>query len=200
MKVSKALSILLLAVLLVSLPCQAATGNQGYAIYRDGVALNLTWHAAMMVQPNSSNYAEAIAHAPGGSEKSGYATYAKFLNGKTYKGVYKPFTTMSSHDRDLVVATARYIAERHIDYKLDGMIAATDRGQTRFVPSDITKIRCDGVVEYCYEYNGFPIYGAGYWDISKNDADTQAAHDTMVFINPQIQAQSYMVQVSTAKP
>ena len=200
MKVSKALGILLLAVLLVSLPCHAATGNQGYAVYRDGVAFNLTWHAGIMVQPNSSNYAEAISHAPGGSERSGYATYSKFLNGKNYKGVYRPSTTMSNHDKDLVVATARYIAERHINYKLDGMITMTDRGQTRFVPSDITQIRCDGVVEYCYEYNGFPIYGAGYWDISKNDPDTQRANDTLVFINPHIQAQSYLVQISTAKP
>lgn len=200
MKISKALGALLLAVLLVSLPCQAAEGNQGYAVYRDGVAMNLTWHAGIMVEPNSSNYGSAIAHAPGGSERSGYTTYEKFLNGHTYKGVYKPLTAMSSHDRDLVVATARYIANRHINYKLDGMIEATDRGQTRFVPSDITAIRCDGVVEYCYEYNGFPIYGAGYWDISKNDADTQAAHDTMLFINPQIQAQSYMQRISTTKP
>ncbi len=200
MKVSKALGILLLAVLLVSLPCHAATGNQGYAVYRDGVALNLTWHAGMMVQPNSSNYAEAIAHAPGGKEKSGYTTYTQFMNGKNFKGVYRPHKPLTDHDRDLVVATARYIAEKHIPYDVSAMmIADTNNGRARFYPNDIQKIRCDGVVEYSYEYNGIPVFGIKDWDISVNRTSEIEMHRGVINVNPQMQANS-MVQVSTAKP
>lgn len=34
-------------------------------------------------------------------------------------------------------------------------------------PSDIITMRCDAVVEFCYEYNGIRLLGPeGAWDIS----------------------------------
>ena len=202
MKISKALGSLLLAVLLVSLPCQVAEGNQGYAVYRDGVAMNLTWHAGIMVEPNSSNYGSAIAHAPGGSDnaKTEYASYNTFLNGKNFKGVYRPHKPLTDHERDLVVSTARYIAEKRIPYELSAMMIANENnGRTRFYPKNIQKIRCDGVVEYSYEYNGIPVYGIKYWDISLNHIPEIEIHRGIINVNPQIQANS-MVQISTTKP
>lgn len=201
MKVSKALGILLLAVLLVSLPCQAATGNQGYAIYRDGVGpFNITWHTAMMVEPTSSGN-RSIAQATGGEVPTGYVSYSTFLGNNTFQGVYRPFSSMSDHERDLVVATARYIAEREIEYGSTNMMNANYyNGRDRFYPNDIEVIRCDGVVEYSYEYNGIKVFGGDAWDISKNSNAEIRKHGAASLINPKTQAKSYMQRISTAKP
>lgn len=198
MKVSKALGILLLAVLLVSLPCHAATGNQGYAVYRDGVLGGLNWHTGIMVEPNSSNYGSAISHAPGTGSKTGYTSYNGFVNGNKYKGLFRPFKTMSTHERDLVVSTARYIAQKGIPYiSTKMMIGNQNNGRDRFYPNDILNLRCDGVVEYCYEYNGIKVCGNdSCWDISKNSKAEIDMHSGLYrAFDPKEQAQQYMYQI-----
>lgn len=37
-------------------------------------------------------------------------------------------------------------------------------------PEDISSMRCDGVVEYIFEWYGFRVYGSdSKWDVTRND-------------------------------
>lgn len=57
---------------------------------------------------------------------------------------------------------------------------------------DILSMRCGGVIEYCYEYYGFRVYGNNtYWDISTYSTDT-IAHHALAYIHPKSQAQNYL--------
>lgn len=44
-------------------------------------------------------------------------------------------------------------------------------------PSEVSSMRCDGVVEYIYEYYGFRVYGSSSdWDVSKASFDIREKH------------------------
>lgn len=180
-----------------------ANGAGGYAVYRDGVeiigSVVTNWHTAIVTAGigTSGTYAEAS----GIGLTTGLVSYSSFLNGNTFKGYYKPSSVSNySGKRDSVVSTAKTLANLHIPYVAVECITydSIPAGQTHYKPADIKAIRCDGFVEYCFEYNGIRVYGpisGDAWDISLNDAYAQDVHNGVAAITPKSQAEKYMEQV-----
>ena len=76
---------------------------------------------------------------------------------------------MTTNDSQNVLNMARIFANKqNITYTPIEMLHYTNRGQYYVLYDDVTQLRCDGLVEYCYEWYNFPIlYDAdGLWDIS----------------------------------
>ena len=185
-------------------PVPYANGAGGYAVYRDGVeiigSVVTNWHTAIVTAGigSSGTYAEAS----GIGQTTGLVSYNSFLNGNTFKGYYKPSSVSSySGQRDSVVSTAKTVANLHIPYVAVECITynSIPAGQTHYKPANIKAIRCDGFVEYCFEYNGIRVYGpisGNAWDISLNDAYAQDVHNGVAAITPKSQAENYMDRVN----
>ena len=77
-----------------------------------------------------------------------------------------------------MVETARDLVAEGIPYTFAGMMGyAIDDTKDTIQPDEIASIRCDGGVEYCYEYNGHRIFGkSSAWNISKNSTASYDAH------------------------
>ena len=192
-KILAKVAFLTIMISLFSIPAYAATGQEGYAVYRDGVAV-IEWHAGLMNKPSSSESAPVI-HAPGSGSNVQYDTWSSFLNGKTFKGCFKPKTSISSTTRDYVIATARELVTNRIGYTLIYQMDYHGNSGNYVMPYDIKSLRCDGVVEYCYEWQNVRIFGINArWDISKNDF-LNKDHHSGTTITPKDQAQKYMTGI-----
>ena len=61
-------------------------------------------------------------------------------------------------------------------------------------------IRCDGVVEYCYEWNNFGVWGSDtLWDITKPDTRNRAEHAGFQ-ITPRRQARECLTWLGNIEP
>ena len=167
---------------------------KGYAVYRDGVPserYNFFWHAGI-ISGRTINLPDPIIHIGGPDKLVDFCTYEEFLDGNSFMGYYRPETKLSDAQRENVVLTATKLTNYNIGYKIVHQIDYKATGSI-VQPSDIELIRCDGVVEYCYEYNGIRISGGdSSWNISVNSAVNLAAH---TFIFPETQAKNYMVNM-----
>ena len=97
---------------------------------------------------------------------------------------------------------ARILKTKDISYTFDKQLDADlSTATTKIQPDDITKIRCDGLIEYCYEYYGYRIFGSDtLWDISKPSQSNLDHHKGMTDIMPKEQALSYMDLVTNSVP
>lgn len=179
----------------------AASRYQGYAIYRDGVSASWIsggWHAAIQIEPLATSTNYAFVHATGGA-KVGKTTWSGFMGGSDnmYQGLYKPkLVGISKYWRYNVYETAIELQNENITYTaLEQVSYNADTTGNYVNPKNITSMRCDGVVEYCYEYNGIRIYGSdANWDVSLNDENVRASHFGTL-ITPKKQAQNYMTAI-----
>jgi len=197
MKLKIAIKVILLSPINIT---DAATGNAGYAIYRDGVVGTPQWHAGLMNSPNSS-YWLPVTHIIGG-ELVSYTTMNMFIDGDNFKGVYRPNQAISSQMRDMVIVAASRLRDEYIPYYVAAQInyPSSLYGTGYLYPEDITGIRCDGIVEYCYEFWGFRIFGSDLnWDISTATAGNWNEH-SLWGVTPKTQAQNYMTLVQTTIP
>lgn len=178
----------------------AATGNQGYAIHRDGAFFGTTWHAGLMNKAYSS-YSNPVVHIGGLNEGVTYCSWSTFINGNTFKGVYKPKSGISSSGRDNVVAMGRRLTTEDLGYTPLSQIDHFVTSSSDWVTADkLWLIRCDGVVEYCFEWYGYRIYGNDtYWDITRGGFST-LDHHSGTLVTPKSQAQSYMTLVQSSTP
>lgn len=202
---SSIIVVALMAAVFVT-PASAATGYQGYAIYRDQVIIAgpgiTNWHTGIMYDPYTSTSSIPLIHHPG----SGYVqfgTWAQFMDGKNFVGVYAPKGGIISADRDKVRNMSYKLATDQIPYHPWGQMFVDESvfgtAQTRIEPRNITGMRCDGVVEYCYEYCNYRIWGSdSTWNISKNNRDCFNAHNNIV-VNPVTQAMD-MTKLTSSKP
>jgi len=175
---------------------KAAGGYQGYAVYRDNVLYGYTWHAGIMYQKYASDY-QPVVQAPGPGSVVKHDTWSGFLTGDKFMGVYRPNADPSSAQRDLFVVMARNMATYNISYTIYNPISVSPATGTYVKPGDIYDIRCDGVVEYIYEYYGFRVYGSNSgWNISYNSAANRSAHSGM---NPQVQT-NYLTLITKVTP
>lgn len=85
-------------MLLLSILCTsvyAASGFQGYAIYRDGVFANTNWHAGIMYRPYSTS-SNPVVHHPGIGAEVERGTWNEFMNypeeDNDFEGVYDLMT------------------------------------------------------------------------------------------------------------
>jgi hypothetical protein len=181
-------------------PAEAATGNQGYAVYRDGVFFGYTWHSAFLDDPHWNTTSSPVIHQAG----SGYVTWASwssFLGGKNYVGTYRPKTAATSANRDNFQYMARLLRNEQIGYNVAYQVYYdTSTVGTWVDASEVSSMRCDGVVEYVYEWYGFRVYGSDTrWDVTKGDYWNRDAHGGAA-VTPKSQAQSYLTLVTTSLP
>ncbi len=166
-----------------------ASGNwKGYAIYRSGVLGNLNDHAALMDSPNVMvNYPIIQASGPGCVVD--WVSWFGFTDGEDYLGLYKPNNCEMSQWGATFAAKAREL--RGTSYYFWGQIYYEADG-TYVSPDEVLGLRCDGLVEYVYEWFGFPVYGGQFWDITKNDTNCFDQHDSLWSINPRLQHEAYL--------
>lgn len=185
----------------IGIYANAATGAQGYAVYRDGVPVLLWdyWHTAIMDKPSSS-YSQPVIHHSG----TGYVkpdSWTNFMNGKNFKGVYRPKRYISSSNRNHVVGMARQLKDDQISYsKIWQVYYYTTQAGPKVDPCDVRSMRCDGVVEYVYEFYGYRIYGSdANWNITLNNSWAREEHSGNA-VSPRTQAVDYMTKVSSSVP
>ncbi len=167
------ITVLIIVILSIStFPVFAQTGFEGMACYRDGVLGGVEWHSGIMVKP-AVNYSSPIVHIAGSGYTVTTCSFTTFKDGNNFEGIYEPYG-VSSGDLDYAKNMALDLTSEGISYTAYNMIShsATD---TWIFPEDIIKLRCDGVVEYCYEYYGIEVqaaednYGNYHWDISSTE-------------------------------
>jgi hypothetical protein len=204
MKKKSIFSLTLIIILLLSSISMsfAQTGYQGYAIYRDGTAGD-NWHTGILVLPSYTSLIKPIVHANGYNFNVSYTIYSSdsvqdnFLKGKEFNdnslmGIYTVNgTTSTTYDK--IMETADDLTENAIAYTFLDLCTFTPNGST-IEPSEINKMRCDGVVEYCYEFNdvvvgyGYDINYGDWWDISKVSENNFHS----AFTGPKEQAENFM--------
>nr|WP_144919626.1 hypothetical protein [Paenibacillus bovis] len=179
MKIKRSLIQIIILSFMISLvvsangnKANAAVGYQGYAVFRDGAIGGINWHAGLMDKGYvfNTDAAYPVTHIAGFGDIVELGTWKEFLNGKTAKGVYEPKTYPGSKSayRDLFVATGRTLTTENISYNAFFQVNYGAGTSTYIYPKDITSMRCDGVVEYIYEYHGARVFGSSaMWDVSK---------------------------------
>lgn len=181
--------ILIIVLSICAFPVFAQTGFEGMACYRDGVLGGIEWHAGIMVKPKV-NYSSPIVHIAGSGYTVATCSLSTFLNGKIFQGIYEP-NGVSSGDLDYAKNMAIDLTSEGISYTAYDMISHSAT-ETWIFPENINKLRCDGVVEYCYEYYGIEVMGAEdhlgnyHWDIS--NTDDAPYHSTAYALSPMYQA------------
>lgn len=149
----KSILIALFFILLFSNSSFAASYPNGSAVYRDGGYLNAYRHAGIM--KNSSTVYEIKGP---GYEVNEYSL-TSFKDGKTYYGTYAP-PSLSSSQRDSILETAEALDnDPEITYTAADQLAHISNPGTYVSVYEITDIRCDGVVEYAYEWNNVDVWG-----------------------------------------
>lgn len=181
------------------------TGWKGYAVYRDGVitvpgnSSGLNDHAALMDEESYNDY-KPVLHAPGYGDVVEWGTWDEFLDGNSFLGVYRPMgTTITETEARGFVSKARQL--RGISYTFLDQINYDPATAGTWVDSDeIFRLRCDGVVEYVYEWYGYRVGGAdGRWDITRNRLENYWEH--LGFnITPRKQNRSLLYKVQSSLP
>lgn len=179
-------------------------GYKGYAVYRElGLVTNILvndWHAGFLNKPYANN-SNSIIHANGLNDIVQTTSWSGFIDGEPYYGVYRPKQEITDTQRIAVIALARELETKNIGYIATHQIQATLWPErTKIEPDAIVSLRCDGLIEYCYEYYGIRIYGSdSLWDISVSSTEN-IAHHNHKDVRPRKQAQEYMNLVTTAVP
>jgi len=181
-------------------PAHAASPNVGDAVYRDGVVWGLEWHAAIMDDPHYNTTTLPVIQQ-GGSGYVKWESWAGFLGGKTYQGYYRPKGTITEAMRDNFRFMARKLKDDQIQYNVIYQVYyAPKTGAVWVMPADVESMRCDGVVEYVYEWYGFRVFGEtnSTWDVTRSDWLTREQH-TFPNIGPKKQA-SLLTRVGSGLP
>lgn len=186
-----------------SVGARGATNRLGNVLYRDGVSslgVEIDWHAGLVGHASGPFYqsGEWVIHHPGGSAVVQYDTFTTFLtdkNGDVHNDMGEFYlSTVSQSTAYDIFYTAHDLTNEAIAYTFSPMLRASKSSGT-IEPSDITKIRCDGVVEYCYEYNGVRLQGLSsdnLWNIST----VQGAEYHPASYRPSAQSQCFDREVS----
>ncbi len=144
----------------------AISSYKGYAVFRDGAGINIDWHAGLMNKANSS-YSNCVIHLQKTSPLFNVAvmfdSWSGFKGNNTFRGAYKPKNvTYTSTMANNVLAKAIELTTENVQYTVTEQLTyhlAPSNGTSKGEPSDIFRIRCDGVVEYCFEYYNMIIFG-----------------------------------------
>ena len=188
-----------MAISCLLISTSAASNAQGYAIYRDGAGINPDWHSGFIYSSNF-NSSNTVIHVDNqGNHLINYVSLSTFIDNQDFYGYYIPYkfaassTQIANTIKNNVLETARQLQERTKDdlvYNLTNQVwYKTDSNSNGKVDIDeITSMRCDGLIEYCYEANGALIYGG---NISVYDTSIRNAH-TAINITPKKQSTLYM--------
>jgi hypothetical protein len=153
----KFLPILLLFLLLLNIAtyASAASSPGGSATFREGGFLNGHDHAGVM--RNSTEVYEIKGYSADSVNKS---SLTSFKDGKTYYGTFKHKSGLTASQRDSIISTAAALAaDTGLTYTMYDQINWDSTAGTYISVNEITDIRCDGVVEYAYEWNNIWVWG-----------------------------------------
>ena len=172
---------------------------KGFAVYRNGAFCGYDYHAAIMKIDKVVNSGNVVIHAPGGSNSVCNATWSQFKSGNSFMGCGKPSVVyMSTAVQSSVVSKATALigkAYTWVDQINDPLLNDGSKVET----SNIYYIRCDGVVEYCFEYFGYKVGGGtSDWDISLNLNNNRYAHAGLQ-ITPKKQIENLLYVVETTE-
>lgn len=185
--------------------CLDEVNFTGYVVYRNGVLYNNSdiWHTGIMDVSRYDYTGLPVIEISGFGTTVQQVSWATFLGGGTYKGVYKPTSAgLVNTDKIKIRDTARSLFNKSIDYTVAyqleikaSVLNNSSRLNTKLQSSDIDAMRCDGVVEYAYEYNNIRIFGDNnYWNISIVSIQCQNHHN-IISITPNKQA-NYFVKLT----
>jgi len=147
---------------------------EGTAGYRDGVFFSLDWHTGIVFRDKDYSFTpmrpRVYIQASGTGSTSGTVNETVFLSGNTHKG-FRTLPGMTDAQCALILAKAQQCfgisyPTTTITYQLTHGTVASG---VKIEPSSITSFRCDGIVEYAFEYCGFRVMGTStgnIWDIS----------------------------------
>ncbi len=163
----------------------ASTSNwDGYAIFRDGVTIpiigmKIDWHAGIVYTSTgkSSSAITKVAHHPGtGKVATVNASFSAFLDGNnTFKGARKT-PNLTTAVRNKILQTCRDLDAESVGYCFDVLIKFSGvSSDMQIDPENVKSTRCDGFVEYCYEYNGQLVRGAYIDTVSGAQYDNERA-------------------------
>jgi len=174
----------------------AATGNQGYAVYRNGAGLNVDEHAGLVIASSTVN---PCVIEMASTQQMRRSSWSQFLNSKAYYGVYRPSGGISSAGRDATIGAANALYDADPGYVLAAMLGypASLFGNPRLYAYQVVNTRCDGVVEFSFEYNDYKVYGnPSYWNITIPSSNSVTAHTISA---PSLQ-RAAMTLVTTSAP
>ncbi len=175
---------LLLSVILVTV-CFAATNVRGFSVYRQGKFPNPSGHAGLVYSTNI-DASNAIIHVA--KDESDYwikkISLNSFIDTQDFYGYYVPKTLKNYSKTDQMNLRSKVISKAHALSAIDEnslsynalyqVWYSKDSNKNGIVDvNEITSIRCDGLVEYCYEFYGLSVYGG---NISKFDTSIRNAH------------------------
>lgn len=181
-KVKKYTSLIIVVFLIASLSitCNAYLGD---ALYRDGVAL-IEWHAGMASYVSPTQY----IHQPG-SGTVVTCTYSEFLDGNSLM-LYGEMPGITISQKIAVHDNGLALLNRNYTYTITNLLQANYTSHDYVEAADITKIRCDGVIEWCYEKESWRLMGTStnwdisyYWNVS--------SHTLINGMTPSVQAQYF---------
>lgn len=209
-------SSIILCELLACFFVSANASAIGFGVYHDD-AFGVTpfWHTGIMNVDSPDNtyiygtITKAIVHLSSASNMENmtpvsvtYTSYNDFLNSKSFMGYYTAISRPSLYQRNQIIATARLLLGNSYYYKafqqLEYSGEVTFYSPTNVVtPSAITGFRCDGVLEYAYEYNHVKLFGEdsdseSTWNISYNCLSSRNRHSGVEIFSPIIQANLHM--------
>lgn len=117
-----------------------------------------------------------------------------------FKGVYKPKSDPISSARDLFVTMGRKLKDEQISYNIFYQVYYDTSSSGNWVGADeVISMRCDGVVEFIYEWYGHRVYGSDtYWDVTKSSFEGRE-HHANASIKPSTQ-KDYLTLVTINEP
>lgn len=153
----------------------SARGRQGLAAFRDGVIMNVTWHAAIVnsisIDPNNQTDVTAFIQATGPNYAVDSVPYKKFMGDAVLRNKFQGYYNRGAGTRTRmeILDLARELTHEGIQYSDIYLLEHGSEGpdSMKITIPEITGMRCDGVVEFCYEEVGVRIQGsASNWDIT----------------------------------
>ncbi len=155
----------------------------GDALYRSMAGAFANWgHTGMAAGLTSNGTPKALMLAQEGDFGGGDATivYANETNltnpggSMQYWGARQRSSSPTFAQRRALIDVAILFNETYIDlgYTWLNALMASSTGSDDIDPWQVDQMRCDGLIEYCYEYTGLDVWGqnGSQFDISQNNA------------------------------
>ena len=184
----------------------ASPNIKGYAVYRQGNFPNPSGHAGLVYNSNIDD-PNSIIHVITGDDNDPdeddylihITSFDYFKDGQTFYGYYVPFSLKSYNNvnRRLILNDVIYMAsllkninKNILSYNVLYQVwYTTDKDKDEIVDyHEISSMRCDGLVEYCYEYYGLSVYAG---NISTFDTTIRNVH-VSPNITPKQQIKHYL--------
>ncbi|MBC2581540.1 hypothetical protein [Clostridium sp. DJ247] len=143
-------TIIFSSLMIFATPASALTAP--IAVYREGGTLNPFEHAGVYKADNQYYEIKGYNHT------IEISTWASFIDGKS--GAYwRNNPSVDSYRSSILSTLASLDADPGITYTMYDQLNYESNPGTYVNVSEISDIRCDGVVEYAYEWNNVWVWG-----------------------------------------